>query len=544
MQRSRRSDPPLHSSNPIVKPSTSTFQQLTQSSFNQIILVKASTLSGSELTRTPTSSKPKKMSLLSLPNELLLDIIEKVNASDLWRSSTFHMSDILKLAHTCRLLRSLSIALIYTSISSRSDSEKLHKLLTSYPHIAACVRKLTLYSCLVTLPSSMAPHPAQSKLREILGSCKRLRELRLEEPCDWLRSSFDEEILEHTAPESKGSIEAICFKGLELKVALRHFDVLLDSSEFGALTTVRILDCQMVNETEYNTSRIEQYCQQAGDSRKSESVRTFSLHMPASCAMQSELGTYFAQAMPNVKVLSIIATADCVYNTLSTYIGLGPHLTDLELRTGSTRMGCENTQSQEICKVVSKLSQKLTRLLISNAEGLEICHKLFTASEWPQLNKLWIYGLKGCEGIEPDILRDQLEKLTQARPVISIFMERPNYCSVVSWNCRAELAIFLEGDNYIAPLEVFEKLKPGYVDSENEVEWEDDYDDDEIDDFVYDYEDDDYDIEMGMEEGMSYYDFGVDDYSYGAEGGSGPSDRDMAGFGPYCCELEDGVFGW
>lgn len=495
------------------------------------------------------------MPLLSLPSELLLDIIGKVNANNSpdphspdkaggWSSTqTYPCLGIFSLAQTCQLLRSLAIEYIYSSVSVQDNNNayELHKLLTTYPHLAACVRSLILWAPLakrfetIRLEQGTPEIPESwwqvTLFQDILGSCKGLRKLVLKRPSRWIgreRNEFNETLLEKLAPESKATIETIEFVGNHLSAVLGHFRQLLESNEFGALKSVRIEG--YADQTTTDGLKIST----TWPPGKLELVETFHFREPFADAI--DIGRNFAQAMPNVKVLFMAATPDYVHATLLTYVELGSHLTELEIDCNAY-----NTISptNSLCQIISKLS-KLRKFTAINT-GMRTCHKMFTASQWTQLDFLNFGCIKGCQGIKPDRLRENLEKLTQTRPMATITITRRFSRDLISW-IPEEPGNQME--NYIAPLEVFEKLDPNYIDSEDEEDYEQDYDDEEEDEdeeYDYDYEygcdDDDYDIGMDLEDIMACMGYTDEDH-IPQSGLSGEGMHFLSTLGRNCEEIE------
>lgn len=398
------------------------------------------------------------MPLVSLPCELLLEIVEIVYANSPQNSSSMprRSSDIIQLAQTCQILRALSITLVYSSITTHKDTNvpRIRGLLESYPPIAASVRSLKL--CPLDLRALRKPQQlVEMQFCDILGSCKKLRNLCLDENTGWW--GFGQVLLARLAPESKESIETIHLEGIRMCAALANFKLLLNSGEFNRLEEIRVtVPYGMPAEIK------SQYIPTASTAlpRKLESVRKFYFRVPPIFApgnpgIAPEMGNYPARTMPNVNVLTIIGQSNYVYGSLFTYVGLGSHLTELGPHL------IEHGGVHELCEVLSRLSPKLTNLRLEGM-GLEICHKLFTASTWTKLAILIIKCSSWCTGIKPDLLRTQLEKLTETRPTVRISLSRLGVV-LVSWNQPAT-----GKTQYIASLKLFEKLSPSYISSVDE----------------------------------------------------------------------------
>lgn len=445
--------------------------------------------------------------LLSLPKELLLDIIGYVATIDecdsnqtakpdpdppvlefdcslplgvsgtypsdpeiardplvFWPNSSFRLrsySNITALSHTCQLLRSLCAPVKYHSVVSNYKTVPvLYKLLKSRSyHIAACIRHLTLSAPYDNTPSdpfafynifplpSTQPRsriPDSPLLPEILESCTKLQEL-------WLDGTGWEDhqmLLGHLAPESKQSITALGLSGLEPKRLFGYLQALCDEVEnggFGALTTVRIGAAQG---NKYETiwrdggetvlRERQLFLQSIGAGwagGRLESVRTFTFGRPSGSSMELAggleiMGEYFAMLMPNVQVLNLNTTVQCIYGALSTYAKLGSKLTELTLSSKSRTY-------INFCDVLAELSPRVTKFVVRGS-WLWICQRFFGAggeSLWPNLTLLSVGCFSGCNGIELSDFRAGLERLTQTHPTTYMFMNEQIFGgSLVSWN--------------------------------------------------------------------------------------------------------------
>lgn len=418
------------------------------------------------------------MPLVSLPCELLLEIVKRVYAGSPLNSSSKpgRNSDIIQLAQTCQILRALSIALVYSSVIIQKDTNvpQIRGLLKSYPPIAACVRSLKLRSLKLCVLRERYPQILrETQLCDILGSCKKLRKLCLDENAGG--SGFSQVSLAQLAPESKGSIETIHLEGVKMCAALANFKLLLDSGKFNRLKEIRVtVPYGRPAEIKPQFWR-HILTTSTTPPRKLESVRKFyfgvpPIFVPEGSGILLEMGNYLARAMPNVHVLTIIGQSNHIYSSLFTYVELGSHLTELTIYL------VEHGRFHELCEALSRLSPKLTNLRLEGTR-VEICHKLFTASTWTKLAILKINCGSGCPGIKPDLLRAHLENFTETRPTMLIFLSR-FYTELVSWN---HSAIGKQTTNqYIASPKAFEKLNPSYINSDDDSDDPDDPNDSEI----------------------------------------------------------------
>lgn len=423
------------------------------------------------------------MSLLSIPSELLLDIIGHVADSAPMAAGPFN--ELKHLAHTCIVLRSLSITLIYASITIHREAGHLGSFLIDYPHIATCVRRLK-----VEAPGIWAGDD-QRLLRRILERCTKLRELVLEKlpGTGGLRTGFEDEMLEYIPVESRRSMKMIAFNGLPLDGLLVHFKRML-GGEFSTLQTLRMRSCDVCNPYDVRRHREEQtqlmnalllYASaKPPGALKSVQSFLFDAPFPYWLAEESDVGACLADAMPNLKFLSMVTSPDVIYGVLSTYSSLGSQLTELTL-TGSYPSSCSartNPKSDtpprpHFCDIITKLSQNLTKFVIHGNSELRICHKLFVpspgrrAENWPNLNLLSIRCLLGCVGIKPSVLRDGLNRLAGNRPGAVLFMEGRFREKLIMWNTRSPEGVSLPGaygvaleDDIIASPEAFQRLNP------------------------------------------------------------------------------------
>lgn len=423
------------------------------------------------------------MSLLSIPHELLLDIISHVaDSASPTTSSAF--GELKQLAHTCIVLRSLSITLIYASVTIHRGAGRLGSFLIDYPQVATCVRQLK-----VEAPGIWAGDN-QRLLRRILERCTKLRELVLEKlpGTSGLRTGFEDETLEYLPAESKRSVQTVAFNGLPLGGLLVHFKRML-GGEFSALQTLSMQSCDVCNPYDVPRHREEQkefmntllFHASAEPPGELKSIQSFLFDapFPYRLAEESDVGACLANAMPNLKSLSMITSPDVIYGALFTYISLGSRLTELTLTGSYPSSSCSPKTSPQhdtpprphFCDIITKLSQNLTKFVIHGNSELRICHTLFApspagrAGNWPNLDLLSIRCLLGCEGIKPSVLRLGLKKLAGNRPGAVLFMEGRFHEKLISWNTHPPEGVPLLNaygavlaDDVIASPDVFQRL--------------------------------------------------------------------------------------
>lgn len=424
------------------------------------------------------------MPLLSIPHELLLDIIgHVVDSAPLTTSYSFN--GLKQLAHTCIVLRSLSITLIYASVTIRREAGQLGSLLVDYPHIATCVRRLKIEAPRIWAGDN------QRLLRCILERCTRLRELVLEKlpGTGGLRTGFEDETLEYLPVESRRSMKTVAIHGLPLDGLLVHFRRML-GGEFSALQTLKMRSCDMCNPYDVRRHREEQRqfmnaillhaSAEPPGALKSVQSFLFDAPFPYRLVEESDVGACLANAMPNLKFLSMVTSPDIIYGALSAYISLGSKLTELNL-TGSypsSSSSCStrtNPQTNTLprphfCDIITKLSRNLTKFIIHGNSELRICHTLFIsdpgsrAENWPNLDVLNIRCLLGCEGIKPSVLRLGLKHLARNRPGAVLLVEGRFHEKLISWNTRSPEVHNTYGvvlaDDVIASPDVFQRLNP------------------------------------------------------------------------------------
>lgn len=436
------------------------------------------------------------MPLLSLPSELLLDIIGCLAASKPPTHNSPHI--VLKdLASTCQRLRSLSITFIYSSIdvwAHTKNDELFNEILESDSHIAECIRDLT-----ISAPSDNKFQSAQG----ILKSCTKLRTLflarlskRYDGALDW-DSKFA--MLQYLAPESKMSLQKITLWS-NMEGVLAQLMVLLNGAregQFGALRTVDIEAepfCRFWKRINRNSpgalkTFLGASAEPNSSSPKLESVQTLKIEARLPWRFRSEeagiLGVLFAGAMPCVRVLDLKTSAECIYSALSTYATLGSHLTELTITSNHGNENCSSMlcgsrrepfccdplkhgrQPHHFCAIIPKLSKNLTKFVVDGGHilGLWVCHQMFgTAHQWPRLDLLRVECRGACRGFRPELFRATLEQLSEIRQQASMVV-----ISGVKTHRREYLfrwGIFGQESRrykFIAPLSTFSKIDPDWV---------------------------------------------------------------------------------
>lgn len=420
-----------------------------------------------------------KMSLLSLPCELIQDIIAQVFISDSEAYPDTHpfSPNILSLSQTCQLLQHLSISYLYSSDIAISDVEGLDGPFADYPNITTYIRRLKMYMPHIMKGKGLKSDSDLLPFRTILRDCTKLKELSLKQIPRVgfgrnIKTFFDDSgsLLLYLAPSSVHSLETINIMYFRMQAALMQFKGLL-GREFCALKSVRIsvsgnsgraysLGLAHAKRAE---SLLQGYLLETPP--RLESVRTFSFEATSPFNYNGNhfnLGEFIAKAMPNVAVMKIETNPEVVYGVLSTYALLGSQLTELMVRTVPHNWEKE-PPGKLFCEIFSKLSPNLTNLVIYGGQemGLAICHKLL-APEWPHLEELSIECWTGCEGIKPETLRERLETLANSRPRVSIAISRRYRPMLFDFKPGSR-----PGGNCIAPLGDFEHLATGFPRPDN-----------------------------------------------------------------------------
>lgn len=333
-----------------------------------------------------------KMPLLSLPNELLLDIIQEAVATP-FSSSAGYCHEFVgptlpiispsttSLAHSCKLLRSLTVPLLYASVNAHPRSTPaLHAQLTSHVHIAECVQKLTVF---------ITDAPGAQLLHGIIKRCPKLRDLRLDGA--YANQDFTATLLMHVTPHP---LNTLSLRGFHLDNILLYL-----STAPPGVQTVRIEDpvTDLVNPDAPAISSLPD-------------VRTLIWSTGAwdsfpPCTRVTDI----AKMMPNIEKLGLkISTRS--FPLLEHYANLGTRLTELTLQFDQTPMG--------FCGTVAKLAPSLRRFV---AHGGIMCEQLFGA-DWGCVEYFDVKCERGCDTIQVNVMREALVKLVCDRPAAEVLV--------------------------------------------------------------------------------------------------------------------------
>lgn len=414
------------------------------------------------------------MPLLLLPQELLLEVIGYVAATDrcvggksgslgaeswdpdLERNgqryyqdcSPLASKDVLSLIHTCQFLRSLCLQSAYFSVSGYEKAVPvLYRLLPLHPHIATCIRELCLFmpykSTRMSGDETDGLGVSDSLfLIGILRSCTGLRELRLDgstNPWNWVKD-FEGVLLRYMAPESKRSIVKLEMLGLVYETMFAYLKQLCDEVENGGFGALKMLGIGAGEDRREGAElpRVQGLVWPTdGDwaGTKLESVRSFKfVTSPFYNLVPIDVGTYFATLMPNLQALNLKTEIICIYDMLSTYVRLGAHLTEIKLK-----FSLPHFARIHLCCIIPKF-QKLVKFVVDTDSPLRICQTMFHDGDkrplWPHLTLLSAdLGTTGCDGVKVDELRAGIVRFTQTHPTASVFMKiRRTGPVLVNWD--------------------------------------------------------------------------------------------------------------
>lgn len=367
-----------------------------------------------------------KMPLLSLPNELLLDIIHEAVAPPFPPSADYCHEDVgptlpmislssSSLSHSCKLLRSLTVPLLYASVIAHPISTPaLHAQLTSDVHIAECVQKLTVF---------ITDAPGAQLLHGIIKCCPKLRGLRLDGT--YANEGFTATLLTHVSPNP---LIVLSLRGFHVDDILLYL-----STAPPGVQTVRIENpvTDPVNPGLPAISSLPE-------------VRTLIWttdgwdNFPP-CTRLTDI----TQMMPNVEKLGLkISTR--LFPLLEHYANLGTRLTELNLQFNQTPSG--------FCETVARLAPSLRRFV---AHGGIMCEQLFGA-DWGSVEYFDVMCKSGCDTIQVKVMREALVKLVCARPAAEVMVMVGG----------VDLVRFSGGVGNVAAVEVFDAME----DEEDECE--------------------------------------------------------------------------
>lgn len=383
------------------------------------------------------------MPLLSLPSELLLDIIRETLATP--ASTTPSCCDRARhghsctprnttsLAHTCQLLRYLTLPFMYASVTAHlTFTPTLHALLTSDVNIARCIRHLIVF---------ITDASGAQLLHGIIRSCMNLQDLCL----DGSHSSVDfaATLLLHVCPQPQLSLGLRCFTWGE---SVRYL-----SSAPPGLHTVRLEEPTIPRAITPVPDSPTASIMPVPDSPTASimpvphpptaavlsGVRKLVYHTTHLDNCEPDNGTpQPSDLMPNVSVLDLHIT-DFKLPLLGRYTELGTRLTELTMHFRSTPV--------PYCGAVAALAPSLRRFV---AHGGNMCEVLF-AADWACVEYVDVVCLSGCDRVQVAATREALMKLVFARPAARVLVQLQGSTELVRWE---------GGAGNVASLEAFEEL--------------------------------------------------------------------------------------
>lgn len=328
------------------------------------------------------------MPLLSLPAELLHEIVRLT----IQTPSTFSSSCIglccldfegpgdcpctppaaTALAHTCSILRSHTLPPMYASVTVNiAHSCTIHVHLTAWPHIASCVRTLTVF---------ITDARDSQLLHGILRECSNLRDLCLD--AAHTTGPFTGTPLIHV---SQRSLVSLTFRNFEWPAIGGYL-----SSTPPSLHTLRLEDpfqgCEMVR-----TVALPLLAQ----------VQTFICY--SAMGDQRHAGRWLSQIVPNATVVDI-HLSPVMMSFLHRYAELGTRVTEL-----TVHFLCAQPL---FCGTVAKLAPALRRF---TAHGGWVCQGLF-AADWARIEVMDVDCRGGCKGARAAVVREALMRVVAARP--------------------------------------------------------------------------------------------------------------------------------
>ncbi|KAL0632093.1 hypothetical protein Q9L58_009025 [Maublancomyces gigas] len=327
------------------------------------------------------------MSLLALPNELLLDIfcdqlstpVPNCCGDDSHFTSACTPPNATTLAHICQSLRSFSLPFMYASVTANPESvQTLHELLTTSAQIASCVRDLRFF---VTDASSV------QIVLKILVCCTNLHSLRLD--ASHAQTGIAATLLNQLSGQRHLSMTLRCFPWDEITCYIKSNPKGLQMlSIMGSTTHPLILAF------ESPTAAREPLTD----------VHTFTWDTGKFCPRVSvSVGQHIARMMPNVQMLDLTITQYGI-PLLQSYAELGSRLTDLTVHFRS--------KISRLCSVVAQLAPSLRRYV---AHGGDICQVLFSA-DWESVEYMDVVCHTGCKSAQPADLREAILRLVCRRP--------------------------------------------------------------------------------------------------------------------------------
>lgn len=380
------------------------------------------------------------MPLLSLPVELLHEIILKALApptsmttsccDDFRPTLLFSHPTTTSLAHTCQLLRSLTLPFMYASLTVLPElTTALHTLLASDDQIAGYVRQLTLFT---------TDARGAQLLHGILKHCKRLQDLRLDG--SHATEEFTAPLLAHVHPQP---LTALGLRRLHWNQISQYL-----SSAPRELHTVRLEDPIGGSPT---ADRISQHLPEAHGLHSTNSNPTAPVASPSLPGVHSlicnmgdststDSGKWLAQMMQNIQVLDM-HFSDSTLSMLKCYVKLGTRLTELTVHMRETREG--------LCGTVAVLAPSLRRFV---AHGGVVCHLLFDA-DWAFVEDLEVVCRGVCDDVQLGVMREALVRLITVRPSARVLVNIDEW-DQVRWNERV---------GNVASIDEFDELKEWYT---------------------------------------------------------------------------------
>lgn len=349
------------------------------------------------------------MPLLSLPVELLVDIVGYAIGSPFPAADICCSDEVCpmhrgcthppasSIAHTCQLLRYLTLPLMYESVIAYIEfMPALHAVLTSESgaHIATSVRALTVF---------VTDVQGVRLLHDIVACCTRLQDLRLD-------GSYA-----HDHPATT----LIAPVGPQLSLGLHsfHWEEILAylSAAPHRLHTLRLVGPASHHNVRPAFEPPTPPTQLTSVHSLVCMTRLFDLRTP-------DGGAQLARMLPNVERVKLFITPRSVL-MLEAFVELGTRLTQLTLSFYSIPTA--------FCDVVAKLAPSLKRY---TASGGEICERLFKA-DWACLEYFDVVVDCGCDDTRTDFLRAALVKLVADRPgaEITLTMESTELVSRKEW---------------------------------------------------------------------------------------------------------------
>lgn len=337
------------------------------------------------------------MSLLSLPDKLLNEIIAlaiQTPAQDPCRSPGCPGVEVsppqpctppaaTALAQTCHVFRSHALPLMYASLTVNiAHTRTLHALLIAWPHIASCVRTLTLF---------ITDSPTSRLLLGIIRRCINLDDLELDG--SHASGEFIGSLLPHASQHPIRSLTLRTFEWCEIWVYIAFAP--------PSVGTLRLED---------PVRKMAWFIAGTGHVPIPHlpNVHTFICHTEVFDRIWGRTaGTLLAEFLPKVRTLDIHLTK-ITAQFLDGYVALGTQLTELTVHFLS--------EQSEFCETVSKLAPTLRKFVV---HGGCVCEKLFAAS-WLCIEFMDVACQGGCRDVSPSEAREAVLRMVAARPTAEV----------------------------------------------------------------------------------------------------------------------------